>query len=44
MEKKKLEIVSSKIKDTTEMEQDGSSSEVEEDFDEFLDWRSKKGF
>lgn len=44
LEKKKVEIVSSVINKengTTEMDE---SSNTDEEFDEYLDWRSKKSF
>lgn len=44
MEKKKVEIMQSSNKETANMEVEDSDSDVGDDFDEYLDWRSKKGF
>lgn len=43
-EKKKVQVMSTTVNAEDDMEVDERSSVDEEDFDEFLDWRSKRSF
>lgn len=44
LERKKVEIMSTVSKPDNQMDVDESSSDVDDNFDEYLDWRSKKAF